>query len=256
MASPSVLLVGAYERDNFGDLLYLLVTEHYLKDTGVVAAAPFASDMTALLDRSIPAYAPLLAERRFDVVWTVGGQVGALDVERAFRLSAAPEELHRFERASRRRRARILATATGDATMVSPYIPSVAHHRLNADAVTVLNSAGLTGIRPSAGRRSSSSCAAGRSCRYATTRRAGSSKGSASPTRWSPTPSTPSACCGPASRRRHPTRRSCRSRARCSTSSAMSARPRRSPARGSCAISGSGSSSPAPHMRFTMATPT
>ena len=29
-ASPRVLLVGAYERDNLGDLLFLLVTERYL----------------------------------------------------------------------------------------------------------------------------------------------------------------------------------------------------------------------------------
>ena len=37
---PRVLAVGAYERDNVGDLLFLLVTERYLRGAQVVAAAP------------------------------------------------------------------------------------------------------------------------------------------------------------------------------------------------------------------------
>ena len=90
MLRPRVLLVGAYERDNFGDLLFLLVTERYLEGADVVAAAPFAADMRALLGRRIPAYGPLLRDERFDAVWTVGGQVGRIDLERAFKLSAAP----------------------------------------------------------------------------------------------------------------------------------------------------------------------
>jgi hypothetical protein len=54
--APRVLLVGAYERDNFGDLLFLLVTERYLEGADVVAAAPFSADMRHLLGREIPAY--------------------------------------------------------------------------------------------------------------------------------------------------------------------------------------------------------
>lgn len=57
---PRVLTVGAYERDNVGDLLFLLVTEQYLRDAEVVAAAPFDADMTSLLDRQVHAYGPLL----------------------------------------------------------------------------------------------------------------------------------------------------------------------------------------------------
>ena len=85
-----VLLVGAYERHNFGDLLFLLLTERCLGDAEVVAAAPFAADMTELLDRQVPAYGPLLDAGRFDAIWTVGGQVGAIDLARAYRMSASP----------------------------------------------------------------------------------------------------------------------------------------------------------------------
>ena len=144
--TPRVLVVGAYERDNFGDLLFLLVTERYLAEAEVVAAAPFAADMTALLDRRIHAYGPLLQREAFDVIWTAGGQVGALDVERAYRMSAPPAAYRGFRRRSRRGRERILQRAVGGAPVVSPYIPSTAAYPRNAGAVTVLDSAGLSGI--------------------------------------------------------------------------------------------------------------
>ena len=82
--------MGAYERDNFGDLLFLLVTERYLGGADVVAAAPFAADMRQLLGRRIPAFGPLLRDEAFDAVWTVGGQVGRVDLERAYKMSATP----------------------------------------------------------------------------------------------------------------------------------------------------------------------
>jgi polysaccharide pyruvyl transferase len=146
-SSPRVLMVGAYERDNVGDLLFLLVTERYLPDAQVISAAPFSADMTALLDRRVHAYGPLLRSERFDVIWTAGGQVGAVDLRRAFRMSAPPGAYRRYRRSSERKRAAILRRAVGGATVVSPYIPSPLAYPLNAGAISVLNSAGLSGIR-------------------------------------------------------------------------------------------------------------
>src|SRR5262245_66559095 len=120
--SPRVLLVGAYECDNFGDLLFLLVTERYLDGADVVAAAPFAADMRALLDRRIPAYGPLLERESFDAIWTVGGQVGRVDLRRAYRMSASPRAWREFEASSEAGKAAILRRATGGAPPPSPYI--------------------------------------------------------------------------------------------------------------------------------------
>ncbi len=140
--TPRILLVGAFERDNLGDLLFLLVTERYVAEAEVVAAAPFASDMRPLLDRRVLAYGPLLREQSFDVVWTVGGQVGALDLRRAYRLSAPRAALEQFDRAGRLRQARILRRAVGGIRAEAPYIPEHA-----PGALTIVNSAGLSGIR-------------------------------------------------------------------------------------------------------------
>jgi hypothetical protein len=140
--TPRILLVGAYERDNLGDLLFLLVTERYVAEAEVVAAAPFAADMRPLLDRRVHAYGPLLRDEPWDVVWTVGGQVGSIDLRRAYRLSASPEAVDRFDRANPLSRARILRRAVGGVRVEAPYIPD-----LTPGALTIVNSAGLSGIR-------------------------------------------------------------------------------------------------------------
>lgn len=141
-----VLLVGAYERDNLGDLLFLLVTERYLEGAEVVAAAPFSADMRAQLGRRIPAYGPLLRSQSFDAIWTVGGQVGRVDVARAYKMSAKPRAWRRFERGSEPARARILRRATGGPPPASPYIPLPAAYPRNADVPAVLNSVGIAGV--------------------------------------------------------------------------------------------------------------
>ena len=142
-----VLLVGAYERDNLGDLLFLLVTERYLQGADVVAAAPFSADMRAQLGRRIPAYGPLLRSESFDAIWTVGGQVGSVDVARAYKMSAKPRAWRRYERRSEAARARILRRAAGGAPPPSPYIPLPAAYPRNAEAPAVLNSVGIAGVR-------------------------------------------------------------------------------------------------------------
>jgi len=124
-----VLTVGAYERDNFGDLLFLLLTERYLSGRDVIAAAPFAADMTPLLDRRVVALGDALTRDEFDVIWTVGGQVGGTTPESALRMSKAPAE-HDVFRAT---------------VPTSPYIPTPGAFPRNAGAVSVLNSVGLTG---------------------------------------------------------------------------------------------------------------
>jgi hypothetical protein len=140
------MLVGAFERDNFGDLLFLLLTERYLHGADVVAASPFSSDMTALLDRRIHAYGPLLEQERFDAVWTVGGQVGALDLRRAFGMSASPWQYLRLRALPEWRRPAFVARAARGAGAVAPYLPELSAYARNAGVPAVLNSAGLSGL--------------------------------------------------------------------------------------------------------------
>ncbi|HEY8584501.1 MAG TPA: polysaccharide pyruvyl transferase family protein [Capillimicrobium sp.] len=144
--SPRVLLVGPYERDNLGDLLFLLVTEPYLEGADVTAAAPFASDMRPLLGREIPAYGPLLERERFDVIWSVGGQVGGVDLRKAYRMSATPSDHAAFLRSSRADQDALLHAVAGPIAAAAPYLPAPTRHDRNAGAVTVANSVGLASV--------------------------------------------------------------------------------------------------------------
>ncbi|MEI5675760.1 MULTISPECIES: polysaccharide pyruvyl transferase family protein [unclassified Nocardioides] len=144
--TPRVLTVGAYERDNFGDLLFLLLTERYLTGSEIVASAPFAADMTELLDRQVVATGEHLQQHRYDVVWSVGGQVGALDLEGAFRMAVPPGEFAAYQTATPARQREILSAAVAGAPITSPYVPTVGAFPLNGGAVSVLNSVGIAGL--------------------------------------------------------------------------------------------------------------
>jgi hypothetical protein len=146
MSSPRALLVGAFERDNFGDLLFLLQTERFLDGVDVVAGAPIASDMTPLLDRFVPAYGPLLESEQFDVVWTVGGEVGATTLEGALRMSLDAEVFDQLARLPTEARRAAERELCGSDRVDSPYMPRPSAFPLNNGAALVLNSVGISGI--------------------------------------------------------------------------------------------------------------
>lgn len=141
-----VLLVGAYERDNFGDLLFLVQTEHYLSGHDLLAAAPFPGDMTDLLDRTIPAYGPLLEGERFDHVWTVGGEVGATTFAGAVNMSLPLDQLRAYRDADDATKERMLVELRGEIHQDTPYMPRLSAYPLNAGAGAVLHSVGLAGL--------------------------------------------------------------------------------------------------------------
>ena len=147
-ARERVLFVGAYERDNFGDLLFLLVSEQYFTEAGyeVVAAAPLAADMTELLDRQVDAFVPRLESERFDQVWTVGGEVGATHVQTALWMSVPKATYRRYKAAGAKEKAAMRAELIGGTDIESPYMPRLSQFPLNTATPAVLNSVGLAGI--------------------------------------------------------------------------------------------------------------
>jgi len=140
-----VLTVGAYERDNFGDLLFLLVTERYLGGSEIVASAPFAADMTELLDRKIVAIGDELKDGDVDAIWTVGGQAGGTGLNGALKMSKPQEEYAAYAAAAPAKQRELMLAALHGAPLASPYIPTPGAFERNAGAVTVLNSVGLAG---------------------------------------------------------------------------------------------------------------
>lgn len=143
---PRILLVGAYERDNFGDMLFLLQSRAFLTDFETVAAAPFANASTSVLDTPVASYGHLLRSEPFDYVLTVGGEVGVTTAEVALRMAGHAEEAARLSAGGPRAQAELLMRLCGLRELTTPYLPRLSALPDNAGAGLGINSVGLIGL--------------------------------------------------------------------------------------------------------------
>lgn len=79
MSDEPIALVGAYERDNFGDLLLGLVTRDLL-GRPVSWTAPTTGNTDHLLGTEVAAYPREFATRPQGAVWLVGGEIGGVTI--------------------------------------------------------------------------------------------------------------------------------------------------------------------------------
>ncbi|GAA1985039.1 polysaccharide pyruvyl transferase family protein [Microbacterium pumilum] len=139
--------MGAYERDNFGDLLYVEVTRGYLASaTDTTFAAPFAGDMTAELGVDVPAAGPLLDAEHVDAIWTVGGEVGATDIDYVYRTRFGQDAATALAAMSADDRTTTLRRELGGAVFDAPYVPRPSAHSGTLGADLILNSVGIGSI--------------------------------------------------------------------------------------------------------------
>lgn len=148
-----VLAIGAYERDNFGDLLYSeLMRAHLPERITVNFAAPIGSRPSATLLRAVPPAGPLLAQGGYDAIWAVGGEVVSATLEYAYRTAFGESKFADLMKRSRSERAAALREATEGFLYDSPYIPRPSATGC-PDAALVLNSIGASGIARVSGSR-------------------------------------------------------------------------------------------------------
>ncbi|MBQ3357330.1 MAG: polysaccharide pyruvyl transferase family protein [Microbacterium sp.] len=143
---PPVVACGAYERDNLGDLLFLVVADHFARGiVDVEYTAPIAVDMSALLGRRITATGPTLTEKPATGIWTVGGEVGSTQREYVYRTAVDDAEWTRFSSLDAAEQDALLDEVMS-ARMESPYVPRPSAFPRNRGARLVLNSVGVSGI--------------------------------------------------------------------------------------------------------------
>ena len=76
-----ILAIGAYERDNFGDLLFLYVLRKLINNKAeVIASSIIAADTEPINGEFVLPYDILLKNHTFDGVYVAGGEIGAVDV--------------------------------------------------------------------------------------------------------------------------------------------------------------------------------
>lgn len=139
-----MIALGAYERDNFGDLLYReIMADVFTGRVDAEFAAPFAAEASPGV-AGVPAAAPLLGDAPVDAVWTVGGEVGATDMGYVHRTRFGDEA--GFAELSEPERDAIVRERSGGVLYDSPYIPRPSAHDGTRGARLILNSIGLAGI--------------------------------------------------------------------------------------------------------------
>ena len=150
---PQVVAIGAYERDNFGDLLYLELMRHHVGEAVELAfVAPIGADMSEAFGHAVPAAAPLLAQGGYEAIWTVGGEVGSATAEYAYRTAFGDEAFAQLMGMTHRERAAVLRRATEGPLPDSPYVTRTSSHGYPRAAL-VLNSVGLAGVAQAKGVR-------------------------------------------------------------------------------------------------------
>ena len=123
-------LVGAFERENFGDLLFLDATRGFLE--GGIATAPSAGDTRAFGGELVRSYFDLFSnERGIEYVWTVGGEVGSTTMEGARRMSGGASYESVF---------------SAGLNNHSPYVPRMSTYESTLSSPFVINSVGLAGL--------------------------------------------------------------------------------------------------------------
>lgn len=148
MDNRSVLLVGAYERENFGDLLFGLITKSYLEPPmRVTMGAPFKASTAGLLGEDVLPMAALGEADTFGTIWTVGGEVGGVSLDYAYRMSMSDSEITRFDSLSRQKRAAQLESLTGVNRYSAAYLPRMSARSNTIESTYVVNSVGLRSIK-------------------------------------------------------------------------------------------------------------
>lgn len=145
--APGILLVGAYERENFGDLLFLLQTETYLKGFSTRATAPFPGQMLDLLGKNVIDYASAVAKFPCEPVWVVGGEVGGTSLPSAFRMSASQGQYSEHLELDPKGQRAELERTTRLSVSASPYMPRMSAFPETHGSTLVINSVGLSGMR-------------------------------------------------------------------------------------------------------------
>lgn len=141
-------LLGAFERDNFGDILFLERTVRYFSDAGlsVVPLSPFGGLTVPYMGTPLVKFTDALHSGQIDALWVVGGEIGGVAVHSAYRMLDPGKQPAGFGDSSRARRRRTIRKASGQSLTSLAYLPRASRYKELRPLPVVLNSVGLSGL--------------------------------------------------------------------------------------------------------------
>lgn len=147
MKRKRILTIGAYERDNFGDLLFFLMTKLYLSKHHVVAGSIMYADMERYFGETVLPYNILLERFEWDAVWVVGGEVGGVSMDMAYYgMSLGAKAQKQYIHADTHTRKHIRQVYGGAAATDPAYLPVLSRFSRNKNTPLIVNSVGVSNL--------------------------------------------------------------------------------------------------------------
>jgi len=137
-----VLAVGAFERDNLGDILFYFLIRKLFEKHHVRPAGAIYGDMRSYFGEVVLPYNHLLTIHTWDVVVVVGGEIGGVDIDNALQMALNKENEASFLGMLDRNYSRRFLACVDYNQMA--YLPDVRSFEHNQDAVYYINSIGLS----------------------------------------------------------------------------------------------------------------
>ncbi len=143
-----ILAIGAYERDNFGDLLFLYVLRKLIDNKAeVIASSIIAADTGSINGEFVLPYDVLLKNHTFDGVYVAGGEVGAVDVVSGLTMDISSKEYQTILRNKSDLNTIVeFYTGISQNREEHAYIPDLQKYPLNKHTPLIVNSVGLSNI--------------------------------------------------------------------------------------------------------------
>ena len=143
-----ILAIGAYERDNFGDLLFLYVLRKLIDNKAeVIASSIIAADTGSINGEFVLPYDVLLKNHTFDGVYVAGGEVGAVDVVSGLTMDISSKEYQTILRNKPDLNTIVeFYTGISQNREEHAYIPDLQKYPLNKHTPLIVNSVGLSNI--------------------------------------------------------------------------------------------------------------
>lgn len=141
-----ILAIGAYERDNFGDLLFYQMLKSFLRNHDVIAGSIMYSDMRQTLGEKVLPYTHLLEQHPWDAVWVVGGEVGGVDIDMAYRMSLDQSNVDVYDRLSPAKKRLVQQTLSAGSVPEMAYLPELDRLKLEKRPRLIINSVGVSNI--------------------------------------------------------------------------------------------------------------
>ncbi len=140
----TILAVGAYERDNFGDYLFYEVLRRYCPDDCIIPGSVIYGDMIDSYGMVVLPYDYVLRHYPVDAVWVVGGEVGGVDIKDAMIMSLDETKVP-YQIVPRDQQVELEQLYGADNANCQAYIPDMSLYSEKNDKVPlIVNSVGLT----------------------------------------------------------------------------------------------------------------